>query len=292
MEPSEKYLFKHKGCYFIQSFTTPEYIDSLQNFEIRDSDVFIVSYPKSGTRWTQHILSMICYEGHRNGTESIDLFDRAPWLEYNFRKMDYANRPSPRHFTTHMHYQFMPMGLGKQRTKIIYVARNPKDVLVSFYHYAKIATNIEEIEDFDIFMERFLAGKLLGDLWLDHIEGWSDQKDNLNILFLMYEEMKKNLKSSILKMCNFLGKSLTEKVLDDIVVKASFENMRTNSSIHVENLSPELLDHSKGRFLRKGIIGDWKNTMTVAQSERFDRVFKERMEKLPFKFCWDMNDEL
>uniref|UniRef100_H9G4R1 Sulfotransferase n=1 Tax=Anolis carolinensis TaxID=28377 RepID=H9G4R1_ANOCA len=159
MEPSEKYLFKHKGCYFIQGFATPEYIDSLQDFEIRDSDVFIVSYPKSGTRWTQHILSMICYEGHRNGTEGTDLFDRAPWLEYNFRKMDYVNRPSPRHFTTHMHYQFVPRGLGNGRTKVIYVARNPKDVLVSFYHYSKIAANIEEIEDFDIFMERFLAGK-------------------------------------------------------------------------------------------------------------------------------------
>ncbi|XP_062835842.1 amine sulfotransferase [Anolis carolinensis] len=291
MEPSEKYLFKHKGCYFIQGFATPEYIDSLQDFEIRDSDVFIVSYPKSGTRWTQHILSMICYEGHRNGTEGTDLFGRAPQLEYNIRKMDNANRPSPRHFATHMHCQFVPRGLGNGRTKVIYVARNPKDVLVSFYHYSKIAANIEGIEDFDIFMERFLAGKMVGDLWLDHIEGWWAQKDNFNILFLMYEEMKKNLRSSILKICNFLGKSLTEKVLDDILVKASFEKMRTDPRICIAYPLPELLNHSKGRFLRKGTIGDWKNTMTVAQSERFDSVFKERMEKLPFKFCWDINDE-
>ncbi|XP_062839361.1 amine sulfotransferase, partial [Anolis carolinensis] len=206
--------------------------------------------------------------------------------------------------------------------QVIYVARNPKDVLVSFYHYSKIAANFEEIEDFDIFMERFLAGKMVGDLWLEHIEGWWAQKDNFNILFLMYEEMKtegpqwrsqtknnlktstaeqsddnmahvatavKNLRSSILKICNFLGKSLTEKVLDDILVKASFEKMRTDPRIYVAYPSPE---HSKGRFFRKGTIGDWKNTMTVAQSERFDSVFKERMEKLPFKFCWDINDEL
>ncbi|XP_067323086.1 amine sulfotransferase-like isoform X2 [Anolis sagrei] len=292
MEPSEKYVFKHKGSYFVQSLTTPEYIDSLRDFKIRDSDVFIASYMKSGTIWTQHILSMIYHEGHRNGTESMDLLDRAPFLEYKVRKIDYANCPSPRLFTTHMNSQFVPKGLSNGRTKVIYVMRNPKDVLVSYYHFSKVSVHLEEIEDFNMFMERFLAGKIVGDLWLDHIEGWYAQKDNFNILFLVYEEMKKDLRSAILKICNFLGKNLNEELVDDIMAKASFDRMRVDPRTNTENLPSDVLDHSKGHFFRKGTIGDWKNTMTVAQNERFDSVFKERMEKLPFKFCWDINDEL
>ncbi|XP_066478828.1 amine sulfotransferase-like [Tiliqua scincoides] len=192
-----------------------------------------------------------------------------------------------------------------KRKPLIYVARNPKDVLVSYYHYSKFSTRLEEI-DFDFFMERFLNGKLLPGSWLDHVEGWYAHRDDFNILFLTYEEMKKDLRGSVLKICNFLGKRLTEKVLFQVVDKATFDKMRQDHRSNYENLPDDVdmiegivmlyyahLKHvSQGRFLCKGTVGDWKNTMTVAQSERFDSVFKESMEKLPFKFCWDISDEL
>nr|XP_060609197.1 amine sulfotransferase-like [Anolis sagrei ordinatus] len=292
MEPSDKYMFKHREYYFVQDMTTPEYIDSLENFEIRDSDVFLVTFPKSGTIWTQNILSLIYHEGHRNGTEDMDLVDRVPWLEYNLRNVDYVKRSSPRLFASHLPYCLLPKGLKNGRGKIIYVARNPKDVLVSYYHFSKVSQKLEEVEDFEVIMERFLAGKVIGNLWLDHVEGWSAQMDNTNILFLMYEEMKKDLRSAVLKICNFLGKRLSEEEIDDVVDMASFGKMSADRRANYTTLSSDLLDFSKGSFLRKGTIGDWKNTMTVAQNERFDSVFKKRMEKLPIKFCWDINDKL
>lgn len=43
--------------------------------------------------------------------------------------------------------------------QVIYVTRNPKDVLVSYYHFSKFIRTLEKIPDFNIFMERFLAGK-------------------------------------------------------------------------------------------------------------------------------------
>ncbi|XP_060609198.2 amine sulfotransferase-like isoform X1 [Anolis sagrei] len=291
MEPSDKYMFKHRGYYFVQDMTTPECIDSLENFEIRDSDVFLVTFPKSGTIWTQNILSLIYHEGHRNGTEDMDLVDRVPWLEYNLRNVDYVKRPSPRLFASHLPYCLLPKGLKNGRGKIIYVARNPKDVLVSYYHFSKFSQKMEEVEDFEVIMERFLAGKVLGNLWVDHVEGWFAQMDNTNILFLTFEEMKKDLRSAILKICNFLGKRLSEEEIDDVVDKASFGKMSADRRTNYTTLSSDTLDVNKGRFLRKGTIGDWKNTMTVAQNERFDSVFKKRMEKLPIKFCWDINDE-
>ncbi|XP_042301275.1 amine sulfotransferase-like [Sceloporus undulatus] len=290
MEPLDKYMFKYKGFNFLQGSVTPEYIDSLEDFKIRDSDIFLVTFPKSGTIWTQNILSLIYHEGHRNGTENTVLIDRVPWLEYNVCNRDYGNRPSPRLFSTHLPYYLVPKGLKNGAGKIIYVARNPKDVLVSYYHFFNITVKLEKIEDFDIFMEKFLAGKVLGNFWLDHIEGWSAKENNFNILFLLYEEMKKDLRSNVVKICNFLGVTLTEEELDDIVDKASFDKMSVDPRSNYSSMHPEFLDFSKGRFLRKGTVGDWKNTMTVAQNERFDSIFKERMEKLPFKFCWDINE--
>ncbi|XP_034965042.1 amine sulfotransferase-like [Zootoca vivipara] len=291
MQPAEKYVFKHKEYYFQADYTSPEYIDSLEDFEIRDSDVFVVTYPKSGTTWTQNILSLIFHEGHRNGTENVNILNRVPWLEFKNPNVDYVNRPSPRLFASHLPYYLVPKGLRNGRAKVVYVARNPKDVLVSYYHFVKAACTLEKVEDFGIFMERFLAGKVFASSWLDHLEGWYSHRDDFNILFLTYEEMNKDLRSCVLKICNFLGKRLTEKEVDAVVDQATFNKMKADPRANYDFLPPKLMDYSKGHFLRKGTVGDWKNTMTVAQRERFDSVFKERMEKLPIKFCWDINEE-
>ncbi|XP_026580930.1 amine sulfotransferase-like, partial [Pseudonaja textilis] len=148
-----------------------------------------------------------------------------------------------------------PKGLQNKRAKIIYVLRNPKDVLVSSYHFHIMSVKIKTPKDFDTFLERFLAGKVFCNSWLDHVEGWYSHKSDFNILFLSYEEMKKDLKSSVLKICNFLGKKLTEKEVDDVVDKATFDNMKADSRANYTFMSPDILDFSKGNFLRKGRSG-------------------------------------
>uniref|UniRef100_A0A8D0F8U7 Sulfotransferase n=1 Tax=Strix occidentalis caurina TaxID=311401 RepID=A0A8D0F8U7_STROC len=271
MEPPKKYLFKYKEFYFSVE-TSPEYVASLEDFEIKDSDIFIATYPKSGTVWTQNILSLIIHEGHRNGTENVETMERIPWLEYRTKNRDYTVLPSPRVFATHLPYYLLPRDLRNKRGRIIYVTRNPKDVMVSYYHFSKYMSTLEEIPDFNLFMERFLAGKVLASSWLDHVAGWYSHAEDFNILFVTYEEMKKDLRSAVLKICNFLGKKLSEEEVDSVVRQATFENMRKDPRANYENLPDDIALKNKGSFLRKGTVGDWKNIMTVAQNERFDKL--------------------
>uniref|UniRef100_A0A8C5WUS2 Sulfotransferase n=1 Tax=Laticauda laticaudata TaxID=8630 RepID=A0A8C5WUS2_LATLA len=278
MEPENESLYKYKGLYFITDLISPENLDSLDSFEIRDDDTFIITYPKSGKfkdifQERVNLVSNAVIQ-FLNGTENISLIDRAPWLEYNIFHVDLPSCSSPRVICSHLPYYLVPKGLQNKRAKIIYVLRNPKDVLVSDYHFHKISVRVETPKEFDMFLDKFLAGKVFCSSWLDHVEGWYCHKSDFNILFLSHEEMKKDLRSS---------------EVDDVVDKATSDNMKVDSRANYTFMPPDVLDFSKGNFLRT--IGDWKNLMTVAQSERFDRVFKERMEKLLFKFCWDIQED-
>ncbi|XP_077145630.1 amine sulfotransferase-like [Ranitomeya variabilis] len=283
--------FKHKGIYFETDLTSPEVIDAIEHMEIKDGDVFLVTYPKSGTIWTQQILSLIFNEGHRNRTEQIQTMERVPWIEFKMFNADYNSRPSPRLFSTHLPYYLMPKDLKLKMGKIIYVSRNPKDVLVSYYHFFQMKSQIKCTINWETFIDLFISGKVFGSSWFDHVRGWYQHKEDFDILFLTYEEMIKDLRFAVLKICKFVDIKLDDKAIDIVVEKATFKNMKLDPLANYAFISNEVLDKNKGSFLRKGIVGDWKTIMTVAQSEMFDKVYKEKMGDLPIKITWDFNEE-
>ncbi|KAL6467440.1 hypothetical protein MHYP_G00231170 [Metynnis hypsauchen] len=283
-------LITHRGFHLISDVHSPEEVDRIQNWEIQDSDVFVVTYPKSGTVWLQQILTLIEARGDAEATKDQLNSDRIPWIEVSGNEEKFISATPPRIRVTHLQHRFVPISLRQGTGKVIYVARNPKDVLVSYYHFHKYACMLETPKDFNDFYEKFMEGRVYGNCWFEHIKTWYSHRDEMNFLYIAYEDMIKDLRSEVERICVFLGKNLSENELEDVVKHSTFKNMLNNDQANYRQISSSLLDQQNGSFLRKGTVGDWKNLFTVAQSEQFDQVFQEKMKDVPLSFVWDIRD--
>ncbi|XP_068161647.1 sulfotransferase 2B1-like [Antennarius striatus] len=278
--------FEYKGIYFTHFYHTPESLKYLEELSFRPDDIFIATYPKSGTTWSQEIVSQIMSGGDSSTAETLPYQDRTPWIEATqLADLHFEDRPSPRIFTTHLPYNMMPPSFYKVKPKAIYVMRNPKDVMISAFHYFGKRPIYADPGTLTEFLHKFLDGsKMPYGSWFDHVKSWLNAEDKEQFLYLNYEDMVQNLENSVARTAQFLDKSLDTEVIEKIAEKCLFKNMR--NKVPDDSTNPIKSDDERlSELFRKGIVGDWKNHLSVEEAKYFDAVCKEKMRDVKCK--WD-----
>ncbi|CAM5117445.1 unnamed protein product [Eretmochelys imbricata] len=102
-----------------------------------------------------------------------------------------AAMPPPRTLKTHLPLELVPPSFHEQDCKVIYVARNPKDSAVSYFHFQRMNQALPDPGSWDQYLETFLAGRVPWGSWFDHVRAWWDARDKHRILYLFYEDIKK-----------------------------------------------------------------------------------------------------
>ncbi|XP_077171365.1 sulfotransferase 1C2-like [Paroedura picta] len=274
-------LVEVKGVPLVSSMA--EEWGSLWGFKARPDDLLICTYPKAGTTWIQEIVDMVQHGGDPQKCARGPTHERMPFIDVFLPKpipsgIDQAEAmPSPRMLKTHLPIQLIPPSFWEQNCKVIYVARNVKDNMVSYFHFHRIGSLLPEPGNWDQFLENFIAGKVAWGSWFDHVRGWWEAKDQHPILYLFYEDMKEDPAREIRKVAQFLGVPLPDPLVSQIVQHTTFESMKANPMTNYSTLPSFLLDQSVSPFMRKGTVGDWKDHFTVAQSEHLDEVCAQEL---------------
>lgn len=271
--------YNHNGFLMPMGFPVDGFTSAI-NYQAQSSDIFIVTYPKCGTTWTQYIIWLIQHNGEPlQASQKIDNY--IPHLE-EVGKDKIMSLATPRIIKTHLPFSLTPY---HSEAKYIYVARNPFDCAVSFYHHTRGFIHHYDFAEgtFDDFFECFITGKVdFGD-YFDNLISWYEHKDDNNFLFLTYENMKLDPKNSIIKIADFLGKTIeNKKKLERIIEYSSFEKMSQDqqrwSSKRPENMPP---------FIRQGKVGDWTNYFSDEQTQRLAEKFVSRTQGTGLENLWN-----
>ncbi|XP_037057969.1 probable alcohol sulfotransferase isoform X2 [Peromyscus leucopus] len=242
--------------------------ESRDKFVIRDEDTVILSYPKSGTNWLIETVCLIQTKGNPKWIQSVPVWQRSPWIETKKGFPILINKEGPRLMSSHLPFHLFPKSFFRSKAKVA--------LLMGIF----ILCHALHISNWSFQTSSRSSPRVPCGSWFEHTRNWLSMRENDNFLLISYEDMKKNTRVTIEKICDFLGKKLEPDELDLVLKYSSFQAMKeikmSNFSLNPEDVLTNGLVH-----MRKGTTGDWKNHFTVAQAEAFDKVFQEKMAGFP-----------
>ena len=243
---------------------TARFLRGRAEFAARRGDVYVASYPRSGTTWSLAIAHLLV-----SGAEQLDfahISDVAPWWE---RTLAYQTEgakaldafPGRRVFKTHLPRCWLPRA-GKQ----LYLWRNPEDVAVSYFHLYRRYLRFEGT--FAEFFERFVQGDLQYRSWFRHVRGWRAHAGAPNVLLVPYDALRAEPARWIARMAGFLELEANAARIERIVRETDFAHMKAAQGKfdHLGELSRQW-GIREGEFIREGKVAHGEGVLTEAQRD-------------------------
>ena len=191
---------------------------------------------------------------------------------------------------THLPYKLLSQN---PKAKYIYVSRNPKDCVVSFFHHTVGFPRTYDFAEgnFDTYFNLFLAGKVDHGDYFDFLRQSLDHKDDPNTLFLQYENGRKNTREYILQIASFLDDLIyparlladDEKILKLVMEHSSIDSMKKNPARWCSDRT------GYQPFIRRGVTGGWKGEglLSEEQAAQLQRRLDDNFTKEELAFLGD-----
>ncbi len=260
------------------------------DYQATEHDVFACAGFKSGTTWVLQIAVQIAYRGN---AEFDNIHSVVPWPDAPGPFQPYMiplddespQKRSPtglRVIKTHYAEEKVPYS---PKARYIAVVRDPKDVIVSSYHFLRSMIYGPLMPPVKRWVEVFLQGALPQGSWSQHLASYWRVRDRSNVLFMTYEQMKQDSRGTVGKVAQFMGVELSPPEFEKVLQCSSFAHMKQ----HQSQFDPGQVVPWGGAdyMLRQGRTGTSGELLTPALQRQIDDCCRAELKRLGCDFPYE-----
>jgi hypothetical protein len=232
----------------------------------RPGDLMLNCYPRSGLTWLAFLLAQLL---KTDPQERLDLssFEKyvPPASELS------AKSPTAASQIVRCHSQFTPGW-----NKVVYLLRDPRDVMVSYWHFQKLVSR-----DFDMPLADFLRSDDHWPCeWDQHVAGWLRPGRQENLVVVRYEELHSDPVAALQRVQKLAGAKWSASRIAAAVEASRFEQMRIAeedvSVVRESVTTPE-------RFVRHGRVGSWQDEMGYTELRIIEEKYGKAMRQVGYE---------
>lgn len=241
--------------------------------DLQPDDVFLVSYPRSGNTWMRFLLANALYD---EPTTFVTIERRIPDIYLNSRR-ELRRLPTPRVLKSHSWFR-------PDYRRVVYIVRDPRDVLVSYYHYARKTWHIADDMPIAGFAQNFVRGNwdVFGS-WREHVGGWlGARRGDEDFLVVRYEDLIASPEKHLRRILTALDRPVSEERLARSVDLSSAGRMRELELREGKRWRGVNRTRRDIPFVGKARPGGGLSEVPAEAVQLIERAWKEPMERLGY----------
>jgi aryl sulfotransferase len=265
----------------------------------RDGDIVVAASYKAGTTWVQAIVANLIFSGKLPSS----IHELAPWLEMRLFPLELVltaleGQTHRRSIKTHLPLDSLPF---HQKTKYLYVGRDPRDVFMSWWNFygaftpqaiaalnsvpGRVGPELEPrpSDIHELWRGWMTRGGVEGEsegypFWsvLRHTQSWWEYRRLPNILFVHYADLLADLEGRMRRIAHFLAIEQPNDVWPLMVRNCTFAEMKARGG----ELMPHtrmLLKGGSDSFFNKGTNGRWRDILSEEELKLYDAAAEREL---------------
>jgi hypothetical protein len=246
--------FEFQGVAGPPRVSSPEVFARAAAYAPRPEDVFVTTQMRCGTTWMQQIVYEVVHGGRGDLSDAGHghLYAVSPWIDaINSVSMEAApvvgDRPT-RLIKSHLPASISPWA---PEARFIYVTRHPVGCFASIVDYYRALLG-PVMPPMDTLVNWYCSPRMYWSPWPHHVAGWWDWAETRpNVLFVHFEDMKRDLGATITQVSAFLDRPLSPDEHARVLSKSSFAYMQEHEDVF-EMAPPTMYSVAGGRFMAGG----------------------------------------
>jgi len=252
-----------------------------RSFPVFPDDRFLVSYPRSGNTWTRFLVANLLSPDEEVTFANIDFKIPDPSA---ITRRTFAKLPRPRLVKSHEYFD-------PRYGRVIYIVRDPRDVVISNYFFQLKKGFINENTSMDEYVQLFVGRGIDSYAsWGENVTGWlAIRGGSSDLLLLRYEDMLEQTAFELGRIAAFLKVKASPCQIERAIALSLPERMRK-----LEKTESSLWQVTKNTrkdipFVRSAKSGSWREMLSNSQLAQIERAWGPLMRCLQYELVTSEN---